>query len=411
MRFQPGFLALAFGVLAASVALACNVPVYRYALDHWQPDQYRATVLHQGPLPSAELAQLESLRQKAAQGRLNLAIRTLDLSSPLQPADEPVVAAARAAGELTGPARLVLQYPEHLEIDQPIASAALTSADEAGKSELARLLDSPLRREIVQRLAGGLTAVWLMVDSGNADQDAQAATTLETELRALEQSLQLPTLTDSPEDALTGGPELRIEFELLRVGRDDADEQGLLAMLLGSEPDLHSVDEPVVFPIFGRSRALLPLVGGGISPRNIEGSSAFLVGACSCQVKELNPGFDLLLESDWSKLIDWVTPAATGVASAGPHASAALEPKLVAIPSGAGSEEVRPDAATTVAVAQASIAEPSEAAKLESPAAELSLASEAGATSRFAPLVFSLVFLVAIAAVGLLTLRKAAVRS
>jgi hypothetical protein len=49
-------------------------------------------------------------------------------------------------------------------------------------------------------------------------------------------------------------------------------------------------------------------------------------------VKELNPGFDLLLSADWSELLSWAkSPAfATGESPESPTA----EPELVPIPSG-----------------------------------------------------------------------------
>ena len=59
----------------------------------------------------------------------------------------------------------------------------------------------------------------------------------------------------------------------------------------------------------------------------------FLCGACSCQVKEQNPGFDLLLSTDWNA-------ALFGEDSEGPPPEAAAgngqrkSPELVPIPSG-----------------------------------------------------------------------------
>ena len=37
-----------------------------------------------------------------------------------------------------------------------------------------------------------------------------------------------------------------------------------------------------------------------MSGRLMEDLTLFLSGACSCQVKEQNPGFDLLLSADWN---------------------------------------------------------------------------------------------------------------
>ncbi len=50
-------------------------------------------------------------------------------------------------------------------------------------------------------------------------------------------------------------------------------------------------------------------MGAGINADNLRESAAFVTGACSCQVKEQNPGFDLLLNADWNKLLPWTIDA------------------------------------------------------------------------------------------------------
>ena len=58
-----------------------------------------------------------------------------------------------------------------------------------------------------------------------------------------------------------------------------------------------------------------------------------MVGACSCEIKELNPGFDLLLAADWDVLLFKEAPPAEVVAARTVAASG--KPELVDIPSGA----------------------------------------------------------------------------
>jgi hypothetical protein len=71
------------------------------------------------------------------------------------------------------------------------------------------------------------------------------------------------------------------------------------------EEDLENYsDQPMVFPVFGRGRFLRPLVGEGINPGNIEMASAYVCGACSCQVKSGNPGIDLLSHVDWYSYLE-----------------------------------------------------------------------------------------------------------
>ena len=43
-------------------------------------------------------------------------------------------------------------------------------------------------------------------------------------------------------------------------------------------------------------------MGKGIAAETIEEAATFLIGKCSCQVKEQNPGIDLLFTADWKKL-------------------------------------------------------------------------------------------------------------
>ena len=97
---------------------------------------------------------------------------------------------------------------------------------------------------------------------------------------------------------------VRIAFSLLRVSRTNPEEQAFVAMLLNSEEDLAKEKGPMAFPFFGRGRALEGLLGKGINADNVEGMSRFLCGACSCQVKRLNPGFDLLMAADWDGILE-----------------------------------------------------------------------------------------------------------
>jgi hypothetical protein len=59
---------------------------------------------------------------------------------------------------------------------------------------------------------------------------------------------------------------------------------------------------PLLVPVFGRGRALgiLPL-SGPLNVLRIEDMAVFISGPCSCQVKEENPGFDLLLAAAWEE--------------------------------------------------------------------------------------------------------------
>lgn len=308
-------------------AWACNVPVFRYAIERWRPDPYRAVLFHRGPLSAADREQLQPLEDQQDEAFTNLSIRTVDLDN-LDEASEEGAADAALFAALGKPEQstLVVQYPPHLNIHKPVF------VGEPGREAIAKLSDSPARQELTKRLAAGQTAVWLLLESGQPEQDDAAAALLEAELKKLEKTLELPELTTAPEDALLSSAPLAVGFSLLRVKRDDPAEQTLAAMLIHSESDLAERTDPMVFPVYGRGRALWGLIGPGITAKNIYDSASFLVGPCSCEVKELNPGFDLLLTADWDQLLSQSGIPLTAVETK--TTAPPAEAELVPIPAG-----------------------------------------------------------------------------
>jgi hypothetical protein len=197
------------------------------------------------------------------------------------------------------------------------------------------LVASPVREEVARRLLAGQTAVWLLLECGDRAKDDQAARRLEEELTRLPPSLKLPP-QDEP-SAVKGIP-LKIDFSVLRVARTDPREQALAGMLLASESDLAELAEPMAFPVFGRGRALEGLVGTGINKGTIADACRMLVAACSCELKRENPGFELLMATDWGAVLD-PAEAPTTVPPIREGESVPLS-----FPAGAVSEEPEPQA-------------------------------------------------------------------
>ncbi len=261
-----------FAALFGGVALqACQVPVFRYALENWSPAPWRVRL----------------------------------------PATEPAVREAAGANveieRVTGVAGIELRLPEGEGEEVPVWTGA------ADSSHWRQLLDSPARRELTRRLLAGESAVWLLLESGDTTKDAAAVAALEQALQAAQTELKLPegVVTPAqlnepghkgaPADVLHSDLPLRLAFSVLRLAHDDPAEAVLRAMLLKVEPDLaEHAGEPMVFAVFGRGRALEPLIGRGIHADNIREAASYLCGACSCEIKEQNPGMDLLLAADWA---------------------------------------------------------------------------------------------------------------
>lgn len=286
-----GVLLLGF----AAEARACSVPVFRYALDRWPADAYEVVVFHRGALNGEDQAALSRLVKATPTegGFANLEVTAVDLDNRPAPALQKLWDAQENA---TLP-WMVVRYPASAKRDETVWASPLTptSAD--------RLLDSPVRQSISRMIRGGETGVWVLLESGDKAKDDAAADCVLKELRRMPRVLKLPILNQNdPEDRIAPGAKLRISFGFLRLSRTNPAEQALVRMLLKSEEDLDSIEkEPMAFPIFGRARADYALVGKGIVPKNVEEACTRLVGPCTCQVKRLYPGIDLLVRANWTE--------------------------------------------------------------------------------------------------------------
>lgn len=268
------------------------MPVFRYALEHWAADEFQAVVFHRGALSEEQRAAVRDLGAEGLAGSLhaNVSVQTVDLS-------ENPAAASEVAGELPW---LVVKVPRAVKSGATVWSGPLSGEG------VRMLLESPARQEIVDRLGAGQSAVWVLIESGARAKDDAAAERLEARLTELASTLALPQLEAS--DIANGlvsvaQEDLRLQFSVLRLARDDAAERAFLRMLLATERDLAETREPIAIPIFGRGRALHAFVGEGLTTANIDQAARFLIGKCSCQVKELNPGADLLIAADWEALV------------------------------------------------------------------------------------------------------------
>ena len=286
-------LLLGFCLLVTAVpAHTCDIPVFRYALENWPADPYRVLVFYRHDPPPTTRSLLDSLRHSSTTGAANFALTAIDLSTPLEP---PLRQLWDAQADPVLP-WMIVAYP-----GAPLSAPPVWSGPFA-PSTASQLLDSPLRSECGRRLLQGETAVWILLESGRGEIDDAAAERLTTHLAAAEQNLVRDSLAVEPEDPEAAARSaLQPSFSLLRLSRADPDERILVAMLLNSEWDLHLTDLPIAFPVFGRGRILYALVGDGISADNIHQACAFLVGDCSCQIKDQNPGTDLLTTVDWER--------------------------------------------------------------------------------------------------------------
>ena len=241
---------------------------------------------------------MRDLGEDGLAGRLhaNVALQPVDLDQPTAPE---LMEAWQQLGAKTLP-WLLVRHPGAAGAIVRAWSGPLVDASPR------QLFDSPARQEIIRRLTNGETTVWVLLESGDPARDAAAAQVVGQRLAYLTSVLKLPQL--DPQDIAAGlvsvpAGGLKVAFSVVRVSRANPAEAVFVNMLLGTEPDLVGLKEPMLFPIFGRGRALYALAGAGINHETIDEAASFLTGRCSCQVKELNPGVDLLLAADWDSLV------------------------------------------------------------------------------------------------------------
>jgi hypothetical protein len=290
-------IVLGIHLLAPTTSLSCPIPVYRYALEFWEASPYRVEVYYRQHLAAADEGLVNQLlRAGSGPVKANVETRAIDVEDDV---DEMTL---RLFEELS-PSRLpwmVLRYPRGTGMNNPVWSGPLSRVN------VDRMLDSPARASIAEMLVDDATAVWVLLESGDRAKDRAAAVVLERELRRLEQTLKLPDLElwMSDIERIPAEKLPAVRFGSIRVSRADPRESQLVEMLLKSEADLRKFEgEPIIFPVYGRGIALWAIVGRGINAWTLTEAAEFLAGPCSCQVKMLNPGVDLLISNDWESKV------------------------------------------------------------------------------------------------------------
>ena len=144
--------------------------------------------------------------------------------------------------------------------------------------ELRNLTTSPLREKVAAELMAGKLCIMLYLKTDDKTKDDKGL-----------QSLQ---------NALNSSPFKEV-ITVIELSKNNIEEAHLVSMLLNVESDLKTIPEPMLFGIFGRFKALEPLVAGGITEENIGQMIYFLTADCSCLIKDDLPGTDILFTNDW----------------------------------------------------------------------------------------------------------------
>ncbi len=285
--------ALALGLCAP--ALACTIPVFRFALDRWDVDKFRLI------MPASWATQPDMVRLMIplrGNGQANIRIEDSQDASATQ-------------------ARLL--FPIH---DTEVWSGKVDA------TTLPALLDSPARRELLARILDGHSAVWVVC---TRDADKAEADRVEKRLRYLEQVAQLPVQDpNDPDSQLGPGPPLKLKFSVLRVSLDDPAERLFAAMVAGPrQQDFIKDGTAFAGPVFAKGRVLGSWPLAELDDTAIEDASLFLIGRCSCRIKNENPGWDVVLKTEWDRSLVKAgeRPAADEAASGEPPSGTAADSK------------------------------------------------------------------------------------
>ena len=336
-------------VLFAAAAEACNIPVFRFALERWKPDSCEVVVFYNGALSAVDQTTVEELERAslAKDGLANLNVIRCDLTNNK---DE----------ELND---LWLTVKEMMATRVPANTVATTEKSEAklamlvGRSlkgrgttinhwvgslqdaKAAGLVESPIRSELTKRLQAGDAIVWLVLKSSDDQKMIAVRDLLKTQCEELPNKVELPEGIGLPGSELYSEVPLLLQFSVLEIDPSDLKEQYLVRQLKGFHANRVADDEPLIVPVFGRGRALEVIPAAQLNADLMHDLTEFLCGACSCQVKEQNPGFDLLLSTNWNAALfgeDSEGPPPEAAAGNGQNKGTSQnnEPELVPIPSG-----------------------------------------------------------------------------
>ena len=232
-------------IVASVLSLACTTKVSEWVLLNAPANQYSLIYFHNGQLTETVRNQNTSIARE---------IR---------------------------PANIDFRSIEKKDITQPYYALYFRSRVFArfnDPKELIGLTLSPLREKIASEIMAGKLCVLTYLTTGNKDKDEKG---MQIILKALDVS-----------------PFKNI-ISIVELNRNSVVESHFVSLLLNVEDDLKTIHEPMLFGVFGRFKALEPLLGKGITEENINLMIDFLTADCSCLIKDNLPGTDILCANKW----------------------------------------------------------------------------------------------------------------
>ena len=236
-------------IIAGLLSLACTTKVSEWVLLNALPNEYTLVYFHKDPLSDMEKQQNSAL-EKAIRPA-NIQFRSFQMKEANQ-------------------AYYGLYYGKIL----------FSKYNEV--AELINLISSPVRETIARELMAGKLCVMLYLKTGIKEKDDPGIKIVH--------------------EAIGSSPFGHI-IPVIELSRNDIEEKHFASLLLNVESDLKDIQEPMLFGVFGRFKALEPLLGKGISEENVKLMVDFFTADCSCLIKDDLPGMDMLYTNDWENPI------------------------------------------------------------------------------------------------------------
>ncbi|HLN56676.1 MAG TPA: hypothetical protein VK207_11820 [Bacteroidales bacterium] len=232
-------------VLAGILSLACTTKVSEWVLLNADPGRYTLVFFHKNA-PAGNLNSRNELLAKSFNGA-NITFRDVVKDDAVQP-----------YYALYYGSRLFSRYDDPEQLDG--------------------LVSSPAREKIAGEIMKGKLCVMVYLNSGIKEKDEKGMAELKKAIAASPYSAIVPVVS---------------------IDRNDPAEKHFISMLLNVEADLKGFREPMLFGVFGKFKALEPLVSNGITAENVNYMLEFLTADCSCLIKDDLPGTDILYSGKW----------------------------------------------------------------------------------------------------------------
>ena len=178
-------------------------------------------------------------------------------------------------------ANILVKSMQRDEIEKPYYALYFNNrllTEYTSEEELLTIASSPVRENIASELMNGKLCVMLYMKCGIPEKD-------EIGFQVVKNSVAASPFGDV--------------ITVMELERKSHEESQLVSMLLNVESDLKEIEEPMLFGVFGKFRALEPLLAKGISQENINLMIDFLTADCSCLIKDDLPGTNILYNGKW----------------------------------------------------------------------------------------------------------------